>query len=66
MVGSNAFSSPHLSYARLKMPQKEVTSVKVDPELWKEAKIESIKQGKTLSDIMEEALQNWLKDAKKK
>jgi tryptophan synthase beta subunit len=48
------------------MPQKEVTSVKVDPELWKEAKIESIKQGKTLSDIMEEALQNWLKEKKKR
>jgi hypothetical protein len=46
--------------------KKEVTSVKVDPELWKEAKIESIKQGKTLSDIMEEALQNWLREKKRK
>lgn len=48
------------------MAQKEVTSVKVDPELWKEAKIESVKQGRTLSDIMEEALENWLKQTKKK
>jgi hypothetical protein len=48
------------------MPQKEVTSVKVNPELWKEAKIESIKQGKTLSDIIEEALGEWLKENKKK
>jgi tryptophan synthase beta subunit len=48
------------------MPQKEVTSVKVDPELWKEAKIESVKQGKTLSDIIEEALKDWLKSRKSK
>lgn len=46
--------------------KKEVTSVKVDPELWKEAKIEAIKQGKTLSDLVEEALQDWLKATKKK
>lgn len=51
---------------RIEMPQKEVTSVKVDPEQWKEAKIESIKQGKTLSDIIEEALGNWLKETKKR
>jgi DNA-binding protein YbaB len=46
--------------------KKEVTSVKVDPELWKEAKIESVKQGRTLSDIIEEALKQWLKEAKRK
>jgi DNA-binding protein YbaB len=50
----------------MEMPQKEVTSVKVDPELWKEAKIESIKSGRTLSDIIEEALKEWLKETKKK
>lgn len=48
------------------MPQKEVTSVKVDPELWREAKIESVKSGKTLSDIIEEALTEWLKENRKK
>jgi predicted HicB family RNase H-like nuclease len=46
--------------------QRETTSLKLRPDLWKEAKIEAIKQGKTLSDFVEEALQNWLKETKRK
>lgn len=46
--------------------KKEVTSVKVDPNLWKEAKIEAIKQGTTLSEVIEEALGDWLKAKKRK
>jgi predicted HicB family RNase H-like nuclease len=46
--------------------QRETTSLKLKPELWKEAKIEAIRQGKTLSDLVEEAIENWLKASKKK
>ena len=40
---------------------REATSIKVDPDLWKEAKIEAIKHGKTVSAVVEEALENWIK-----
>jgi predicted HicB family RNase H-like nuclease len=46
--------------------KKEVTSVKVNPDLWKEAKIEAIRQGKTLSELIEEALGDWLKAKRRK
>jgi hypothetical protein len=45
--------------------KKEVTSIKVDPEKWKEVKIEAIKQGKTVSDLVMDALDAWMKANKK-
>lgn len=46
--------------------KKEVTSIKVDPEKWKEVKIEAIKQGKTVSDLVMEAIDAWIRTSKKK
>ncbi|MGD0176356.1 MAG: hypothetical protein ABSC50_05970 [Candidatus Bathyarchaeia archaeon] len=46
--------------------KKEVTSIKVDPEKWKEAKIEAIKEGKTVSDLVMDAIDAYIKDRKKK
>jgi hypothetical protein len=46
--------------------ERETTSVKVKPDLWKEAKIEAVKQDKTVSELLEEALEAWLKEHKKK
>lgn len=47
------------------MPTNEkeqiVTSLRVDPELWKKAKIEAIKRGVTLADIVEVSLKKELK-----
>jgi len=40
---------------------REATSIKINPDLWKEAKIEAIKHGKTVSAVVEEALQTWIK-----
>jgi hypothetical protein len=37
-----------------------VTSVKVDEELWKQAKIQAIKDGITLQDVLNRALIDWL------
>ncbi len=42
-------------------PRKESTSIKVDPELWKEAKIEAIRRDLALSDLVERALRKELK-----
>ena len=39
-----------------KPKKKEATSIKVDPELWKEAKIEAIRQDMELSQLVENAL----------
>lgn len=39
---------------------KTVTSVKIDDDTWKKVKIEAIHQDKQLSDILDEALKNWL------
>ena len=46
--------------------QREATSIKVKPDLWKDAKIEAIRHGKTVSELVEEAIEAWIKDHKKK
>ena len=40
---------------------KTVTSIKVDEDVWKKIKIEAINQDKQLSEILEKALEDWLK-----
>ena len=39
---------------------KTVTSVKIDDDTWKKVKIEAINQERQLSEILNEALKNWL------
>jgi len=41
------------------------TSIKIDPDLWKEAKIEAITRNIELSDMVENALRKELKGFKK-
>ncbi len=45
------------------MPEKkrESTSIKMDPDLWKEAKIEAIRRDIDLSDLVESALRKELR-----
>jgi len=45
--------------------KKEATSIKINPELWKEAKIEAIKRGKTVSTLVEEAIESCIRGKKK-
>jgi len=42
------------------MPEKKKTSIKIDPELWKEAKIEAIRREVDVSDFVEDALRKEL------
>jgi len=44
--------------------QRESTSIKVQPDLWKLVKIEAIKDGVDLSDFFEDALRFWIKRRK--
>jgi hypothetical protein len=46
--------------------QREATSIKIKPDLWKEAKIEAVKHDKTVSELVEEAVEVWIKEHKKK
>ena len=38
--------------------KRESTSIKIDPELWKEAKIHAIRRGVSVSELVELALRN--------
>jgi hypothetical protein len=40
---------------------REATSIKIKPNIWREAKIEAIRQDKTVSELVEEALEAWIK-----
>lgn len=40
--------------------ERKPTSIKIDPELWKEAKIEAIKQKMLLSELVERAVKKEL------
>lgn len=46
--------------------EREATSIKIKPDLWKEAKIEAIKHEKTVSELLEEAVEQWIKEHRKK
>lgn len=45
--------------------QKTATSIKINPEVWKKAKIAAINHEKDVSQIVEEALTQWMKDHRK-
>lgn len=46
--------------------KRETTSIKIKPALWKETKIEAIREGKTTSEVVEAVLEEWLKEKRKK
>jgi len=41
--------------------EKQVTSIKIDPELWKEAKKHAIDEGVSLGELIEKLLQQELR-----
>ena len=40
--------------------ERIATSIKIDPEVWKKAKIEAIHQDMDLSELVEKALKDWI------
>jgi len=46
--------------------ERETTSIKIKPDLWKDAKIEAVRHDKTVSELVEEAIEEWIKAHKKK
>ena len=48
------------------MGKRIVTSIKIDDEVWKKAKIEAINQDMQLSEVLEKAVEEWIKKQKGK
>ncbi len=46
------------------MAKRESTSLNVDPEIWKKAKIHAITKGITLTELVEKAVDSWIKKNK--
>lgn len=46
--------------------RKANTSIKIDPGVWKEARIEAIKHDITVSQLLEEAVREWIDKKEKK
>jgi len=46
--------------------KQTITSLRVDPELWKEVKIQAIKHDMTLGNLVDEALKEWINRRKEK
>jgi predicted HicB family RNase H-like nuclease len=44
--------------------ERETTSIKVRPDVWRDAKIEAIRHGQTVSQLVEEAIEAWVKHRK--
>ena len=40
--------------------KRESTSIKIRPDVWKEAKIDAIKHDMDLSELVERAIEAWL------
>jgi hypothetical protein len=47
-------------------PKKEYTSIRIDPELWKEVKIAAIRGDEEVSEFMERAMKHELEKVKVK
>jgi hypothetical protein len=46
--------------------KREATSIKIKPDVWKEAKIEAIRQDMDLSELVEVAIEGYIVKAKEK
>jgi hypothetical protein len=60
MTGSSTRSDPGPLHAK-----RETTSIKIDPNLWKEAKIEAIRHDMEVSELVEEAIEEWIEERAK-
>lgn len=45
---------------------REATSLKIRPSVWKKAKISAIQNDMQLSELVEEAIEEWVKQGGKK
>ena len=50
----------------IKEKEQIVTSLKVDPELWKQAKITALQCDITLGELIDQAVKDWIEKQKEK
>jgi hypothetical protein len=43
-----------------KTKKREATSIKIKPEVWKDAKIAAINEGLTVSELVEQSIEEWI------
>jgi hypothetical protein len=55
--------SPKMTDSPIK---RESTSIKIRPDIWKEAKIEAIRHDMELSELVEQAIESWIEAEAKK
>jgi hypothetical protein len=46
--------------------ERESTSIKIKPSKWKEAKMEAIKHDITVSELVEEAIDAWIREKRRR
>jgi len=66
LLASSYYMATYMPETEVETVQREVTSIKVKPDIWKEARIEAIRQGKTVSELVEEAIEAWIKEHRKR
>ena len=54
-----------MSRSQKEVKKMKVTSMKIEPLLWREIRIRSIQEGRDTQDIVAEALRDYLKKTKK-
>lgn len=52
--------------SEIKEEKREPTSIKIKPSIWKDAKKQAIDEGKTVSELMEDAIDTYIKEHRKK
>jgi len=55
-----------MNMSEIKEEKREATSIKIKPKVWRDAKIEAIKECKTLSELVEKAIEKYIKEHEKK
>jgi hypothetical protein len=55
-----------INISETEQEKRTATSIKIKPSVWKDAKKAAIDEGKTVSELMEEAIIAYIKEFKKK
>ena len=45
----------------IEQEERESTSIKIKQSIWKDAKIAAVKHDKTVSELVEEAIREWMR-----
>jgi predicted HicB family RNase H-like nuclease len=55
-----------ISISKTKSEKRTATSIKIKPKVWQEAKIKAIKENITVSELVEKAIEKYIKEHEKK